>query len=67
MGDEWREFRVSNDCLLDAEELRRHVRERLAGFKVPSVIELATAPLPRNASGKIMKRQIRDELAADRS
>jgi acyl-CoA synthetase (AMP-forming)/AMP-acid ligase II len=43
------------------------VRERLAGFKVPTVIEIAAEPLPRNASGKILKRQIRDELASARS
>jgi acyl-coenzyme A synthetase/AMP-(fatty) acid ligase len=34
---------------------------------VPSVVDFATAPLPRNASGKILKRQIRDALAAARS
>ncbi len=48
-------------------ELQQHVRERLAAFKVPSVIEFATGPLPRNASGKILKRQIRDALADARS
>ena len=52
---------------LAADELQAHVRERLAGFKVPSIVEFASAPLPRNASGKILKRQIRDELAAARS
>jgi acyl-CoA synthetase (AMP-forming)/AMP-acid ligase II len=40
------------------------VRERLAGFKVPSIVEFASGPLPRNASGKILKREIRDALAA---
>jgi acyl-coenzyme A synthetase/AMP-(fatty) acid ligase len=43
------------------------VRERLAAFKVPSVIDFAAEPLPRNASGKILKRQIRDALAVARS
>jgi long-chain acyl-CoA synthetase len=52
---------------LATEELQQHVRERLAAFKVPSVVEFASDPLPRNASGKILKRQIRDELAAARS
>jgi long-chain acyl-CoA synthetase len=52
---------------LAIEELQQHVRQRLAAFKVPSVIEITTGPLPRNASGKILKRQIRDELAATRS
>jgi acyl-CoA synthetase (AMP-forming)/AMP-acid ligase II len=39
----------------DTEELRTHVRARLAGFKVPTVWELAPA-LPRNASGKLLRR-----------
>jgi long-chain acyl-CoA synthetase len=52
---------------LGVAELQSHIRERLAGFKVPSVIEIADAPLPRNAAGKILKRDIRDALAASRS
>jgi long-chain acyl-CoA synthetase len=51
---------------LGADALQAHVRERLAAFKVPSVVEFADAALPRNASGKILKREIRDALAARR-
>jgi len=46
------------------EDLQAHVREKLAGFKVPTHVELVTATLPRNASGKILKRSIRDEIVA---
>ncbi len=46
------------------EELQAHVREKLASFKVPTHIELVEATLPRNASGKILKRSIRDEIVA---
>ncbi|MDQ3385019.1 MAG: acyl--CoA ligase [Actinomycetota bacterium] len=46
------------------EELQAHVRERLAAFKVPTHVELVEATLPRNASGKIQKRAIRDEIVA---
>jgi long-chain acyl-CoA synthetase len=49
------------------EELRKHVGERLAGFKVPVRIELRREPLPRNANGKILKRQLRDELVQSAS
>jgi long-chain acyl-CoA synthetase len=48
-----------------AEELRAFVGERLAPFKVPSRVELRAAQLPRNASGKILKRQLRDEVVAE--
>jgi long-chain acyl-CoA synthetase len=52
---------------IDAEELRRFVGERLASFKVPSRIEVASEELPRNAAGKILKRVLRDEMVAGRS
>ena len=42
------------------EELQAHVAERLAPFKVPTRMTLNREPLPRNASGKILKRELRD-------
>jgi long-chain acyl-CoA synthetase len=49
---------------LDAAAVQAHVAQRLAAFKVPSVIELRDGELPRNAAGKVLKRQLRDELKA---
>ena len=49
---------------LDAEGLRAHLAPRLASFKVPSRIEFASEQLPRNASGKILKRDLRDAWVA---
>jgi long-chain acyl-CoA synthetase len=46
------------------EDLRGHVADRLASFKVPVKIWFRTEPLPRNPAGKILKRELRDELAA---
>ena len=40
-------------------ELKRHVARQIAAFKVPVRIELRQEPLPRNANGKILKRQLR--------
>ena len=48
---------------LTAEAIIAHCRERLATFKVPKSVEFTTA-LPRNATGKVLKRTIRDDLAA---
>ncbi len=48
---------------VDPDELRAHVAERLAAFKVPSVIRVTEARLPRNAAGKVLKRELRDEVA----
>jgi long-chain acyl-CoA synthetase len=48
---------------LTAEDLQAHVSQRLAGFKVPTIVTLLDAPLPRNAAGKFLKRDLRDRLA----
>jgi long-chain acyl-CoA synthetase len=45
-----------------AEELRGYAAAHLAAFKVPVRIELRDDPLPRNPNGKILKRQLRQEL-----
>ncbi len=42
-------------------DLQMYVHQHLAAFKVPVKIELRTEPLPRNANGKILKRQLREE------
>lgn len=46
-------------------ELQAHCRDRIAAFKVPVLIDLRREPLPRNANGKIVKPQLKDELFAD--
>lgn len=48
---------------LAAGDLQQFVGERLAKFKVPSVVTVVTESLPRNASGKILKRELRESLA----
>jgi len=45
-----------------AEELSLHVRQRLAGFMVPTHIWFRQESLPRNPAGKVLKRTLRDEL-----
>jgi len=50
---------VRPDATLDADELRAHVKGRLAGFKIPTTITLSEDPLPRNAAGKVLKRELR--------
>jgi acyl-CoA synthetase (AMP-forming)/AMP-acid ligase II len=44
------------------DELRAHVAERLAAFKVPVRIWFLPEPLPRNANGKILKRDLKEQL-----
>lgn len=51
---------------LDYESLARHCRAHLAGFKIPRELHLRDT-LPRNPSGKILKRVLRDELMDSRA
>lgn len=46
---------------LAEDELKAHCRSLLAGFKVPRQLILRDA-LPRNPSGKVLKRVLREEL-----
>ncbi|MFF3489938.1 acyl-CoA synthetase [Streptomyces sp. NPDC002795] len=52
----------SADVEATEEELLAHAREKLAHFKAPKRIVFVDE-LPRNASGKILKRELRDRFA----
>jgi len=54
------QLRAGSEVTVDA--LKAHVAARLAGFKVPVRILMRGEPLPRNANGKILKRQLKEEL-----
>jgi long-chain acyl-CoA synthetase len=51
---------------VDEAELVAFARDRLAGYKLPRVIELVDE-LPRTPSGKVLKRELRDQLRGYRS
>jgi acyl-CoA synthetase (AMP-forming)/AMP-acid ligase II len=46
------------------EALRAWCAERLSDYKVPETMLLTSEPLPRNANGKVLKRQLREAFAA---
>jgi long-chain acyl-CoA synthetase len=52
---------VSRASGLTDRDLIQYCAERLAPFKVPVRVELRREPLPRNANGKILKRQLKQE------
>jgi long-chain acyl-CoA synthetase len=55
---------VYADPSLDAEALRAFAAERLAAFEVPRHVRIVTEPLPRTATGKILKRSLREAARA---
>jgi fatty-acyl-CoA synthase len=64
--DRWGEVPVAfvvvrDDTPVADDELIEHCRAQLAKFKVPKSVEFIDA-LPRNPSGKVLKRDLRDRL-----
>lgn len=45
----------------DPDAVIAHVRERIADFKVPQYVVVREEPLPRNAGGKVLKGQLRED------
>ncbi len=54
--------RLRAGSTLDESALAAHVGERLAAFKVPTRWWLRTDDLPRNATGKVLKRELRESF-----
>ncbi|SEC63790.1 AMP-binding protein [Bradyrhizobium erythrophlei] len=54
---------LADDARLDLADLTEFCRTRLAGFKVPRQLIIRDS-LPRNPSGKVLKRVLRAELEA---
>ena len=48
---------VRSDASIDADQLKAHVKAQLAGYKVPRDIHFIEV-LPRNATGKVLKRDL---------
>ena len=51
---------------LAEDELRDFLSTSMAKFKIPERIWILGEPLPRNASGKFLKRELRETLTAER-
>ncbi|MDG2278983.1 MAG: class I adenylate-forming enzyme family protein [Pseudomonadales bacterium] len=47
---------------ISADDLRSHCRALIAAPKIPRYIWIQVDPLPRNASGKFLKRELRETL-----
>lgn len=56
---------VYGEYLLDIDELRVFLSERLARYEVPRYLYINKDPLPRTGSGKVLRRQLRDTTLLD--
>jgi acyl-CoA synthetase (AMP-forming)/AMP-acid ligase II len=52
------------DAVVTPDELARWCGETLAAYKVPTAWEVRSEPLPRNASGKVLKDVVRGAVAS---
>ena len=52
---------LKTDQSLEEKEIIQHCINNLAKFKVPSSVKFIDA-LPRNATGKVLKRNLREDL-----
>jgi long-chain acyl-CoA synthetase len=63
-GEAIKLFVVARDEALDADAVRAWCKKELAGYKVPKLIEFRSE-LPKTNVGKVLRRQLREESAAD--
>lgn len=52
---------LKDDMQIDEKEIRAHLKKHLANFKIPKHIHFA-AELPKNATGKVLKRVLKEQL-----
>jgi long-chain acyl-CoA synthetase len=57
---------LQDGAVASAVDLQEHVAARLAYFKVPAQVVFRTEALPRTATGKVLKRELRDDLRVQR-
>ncbi|WP_067860356.1 class I adenylate-forming enzyme family protein [Nocardia shimofusensis] len=58
------ECETGEGTTVEAEELRAFAAERLAYYKVPARWRITTVPLPRNATGKVVRAGLTDIFTA---
>ena len=59
LGERVHAFIYAPNQSVSQEVVTAHCKQVLADYKVPETVTWLDAPLPRNANGKVMKRQLR--------
>lgn len=65
LGERVHAFLVSRDPGLEVHQLRTHCAGQLADYKIPETFTVMSTPLPRNANGKVLKRDLRAMLPSE--
>ena len=55
---------VRKDPALTERELLAYCKQHLTGYKMPRIVEFRGEPLPKTNIGKILRRELRDDVAA---
>jgi len=64
LGERVHAFVHAPHLVPDDRQILDHCRQHLADYKVPETISWEPTPLPRNANGKLLKRELRERLAS---
>ncbi|RKT87310.1 Acyl-CoA synthetase (AMP-forming)/AMP-acid ligase II [Saccharopolyspora antimicrobica] len=62
MGEKVGAVLVAGQERIDVDAVIAHCRDHLADFKVPQYAAVVTGTLPRNAGGKLLKNQLRQQV-----
>lgn len=62
LGERVQAFVWTQNAAIDELELEEFCRQRLADYKIPEAFIFTEQPLPRNANGKVLKRELRGRL-----
>jgi long-chain acyl-CoA synthetase len=64
LGERVHAFVTIKQAEVTAEELGTYCASQLSDYKVPETFTFQDGPLPRNANGKVIKRTLKERLAA---
>jgi long-chain acyl-CoA synthetase len=65
LGEKVHAFVTALNQRLAGEDVRAFCAAHLADYKVPEFVTIGTAPLPRNAAGKVDKAALRERIARE--
>ena len=62
-GEAVKVFVLRSDPTLTEADVLAHCRQHLTGYKMPRTVEFRDDPLPKTSIGKILRRELRSEVA----